>query len=409
MKRLYFLTLLLCAASLPLIAGNSIFSYDGYPVQFYGKDIYSLGMGDTGASDIFRNNTGLSNPAIYNLSNRSLFSTGLLMGYNAYKSLDNSGNKHSYLDNSLDLPYFSISVPIKTHHLGFQMNSYASGGVENQREFMLADSTVITEKQEMDRYLYRTDLKYSFNWGRNSIGISGNYYFGHEVRSLTQEADFGLFNTNEEVARSYKNPSFTVGFLRSFNKIAFGATYSMGCTLTGEEVRTSIHEEEDPVDYSYKIPDKVSASVTVLPIPGIKIASDFQYETWNSIDADTYDDAWKLGLGIAYEPFADAKKSTWMRLPVRGGVSYRKLAFKANEQEIDELGLSLGLSLPLKGDVNRIDLGLQYLRRGDLNTNRLQDDSFLLMIGFTGFDILAKASDRTAPREIPEKEDVNPW
>jgi len=76
---------------------------------------------------------------------------------------------------------------------------------------------------------------------------------------------------------------------------------------------------------------------------------------------------------------------------------------------VNELALSLGVSLPLKGEVNRIDIGFQYSRRGDLDQNKLLDNSYLLMFGFTGFDILSKAPDRTAPREIPEKEDLGTW
>ena len=29
-----------------------------------------------------------------------------------------------------------------------------------------------------------------------------------------------------------------------------------------------------------------------------------------------------------------------------------------------------------------------------------------LMIGFTGYDIISKGKDKTAPRNIPEKEDI---
>jgi hypothetical protein len=57
------------------------FSFYGTPYQYYGNDIYSMGMGDAGATDIFRNNTGYANPAQYNLIKQSLFSTGLLFGY----------------------------------------------------------------------------------------------------------------------------------------------------------------------------------------------------------------------------------------------------------------------------------------------------------------------------------------
>ncbi|MGM0680542.1 MAG: transporter, partial [Pseudomonadota bacterium] len=53
----------------------------------------------------------------------------------------------------------------------------------------------------IDRYLYKLDLIYSVNLGNNNFGISGNYYLGHDVRNFTQEAEYGLFNTREELAR----------------------------------------------------------------------------------------------------------------------------------------------------------------------------------------------------------------
>ena len=96
---------IVCAIS----AGNSIFSYDGIPLRYYGQDIYSMGMGDAGSSDIFRVNTGYANPALNHTPNRALVSTGIMFGYTTYKSDENGTRK--YRDNSLDFPYFSINLP----------------------------------------------------------------------------------------------------------------------------------------------------------------------------------------------------------------------------------------------------------------------------------------------------------
>jgi hypothetical protein len=403
------LILLLNLAALPLIAGNSILSFDGYPIQYFGKDIYSLGMGDTGASDIFRNNTGYANPAMHNMNNRSLFSTGILPGYNAYRSRDSLGTESRYIDNSLDFPFFSLSIPLKRHRLGFQFSSYTAGTVANEREFLLPDSTEITEEHGMDRYIYRVDLIYSVSLGRHNLGVSGNYYFGHEVRDFTQTSEAWLYNTHEEIARDYKNPSFTAGYLYHWDKIALGAHYTMGVTLKGEEVRSSTHETEDPVAYEFKVPSQYAVSVTALPYPEFKVAADAHYETWSAIDTAKYTDGYKAGLGLAYEPEAANERRGLLSLPWRTGISWRHLPFEVDDQEVSELALSLGASLPLKGDVNRIDLGFQYAKRGNLERNGLSDNSFLLMFGFTGFDILGKAPDRTAPREIPEKEDIGTW
>lgn len=397
------LCVLLCLAALALNAGNSIFSYDGYPVQYYGNDIYSLGMGDAGASDIFRNNTGYGNPAMRSLSNRSLFSTGLLMGYNRYRSRDESGKENSFLDNSLDFPYFSLSIPIQKHRIGFQFHSYGSGVVANKHE---ADG--ITETQSMDRYLFRSDLIYSYGWEGYQVGLSGNYYFGHEYRMFALDVPGAYFNPREDLTRNYSNPSFTVGALKYFAKTSIGAHFSKGCTLSGEEVRSSIHEEEHTGDYHYKLPDKLSLSATHLVSPELKVATDLNYELWGAVDEANYDNGWKVAVGAAFEPKPDQSKKAFLRVPLRTGLSYRHLPFRANAAEINELALSLGLSLNFKDSVNRIDIGLQYLKRGGLETNKLTEDSFMLMFGFTGFDILTKASDRTAPRDIPQKEDLAP-
>ncbi len=54
----------------------------------------------------------LCNPAMHNRNNYTLFSTGMISGYTKYQSRYN-GVKHSYRDDSLDFPYFNISIPVK--------------------------------------------------------------------------------------------------------------------------------------------------------------------------------------------------------------------------------------------------------------------------------------------------------
>ena len=84
MKKYLLITLIALSAS--LWAGNSIFSYQGFPVQYYGRDIYSLGMGDTGSSDTFRYNTGYANPALHHRENKTIFGTGMIFGFTGYSS-----------------------------------------------------------------------------------------------------------------------------------------------------------------------------------------------------------------------------------------------------------------------------------------------------------------------------------
>ena len=399
MKKHVLVILALCFSA--LWAGNSIFSYEGFPVQNYGKDIYSLGMGDTGASDIFRYNTGYANPAMHNHSNRTLFATGILMGYSIYDS-EYQGEKQNFWDDMLDFPYFSLSIPVRKHRWGLQFNSQASGLVHNQIQF--PDGTI--EKQSSDKYLYRADFIYSTNYKNFDMGVSANYYFGHDTQTFSQIDADNSFNTYESMVRDFKNPSATIGVLQSFDRLCLGAHVSLPVVLKGESVRSSVHNTEDAVDYEYELPAQYNISATYLPLKQFKLAADLSYEPWSAVSS-TYRDAMKAGLGFAYEPDVDLHKTVFMRLPMRVGASYRQLAFNDKDGgTIDEIALSYGLTLPLKRDVNRIDLGFQYLKRGDLGKNQLSDTSLMLMIGFTGFDIISRANDRTAPREIPVKEEI---
>lgn len=401
MKKLFTLGLALIAFS--LWAGNSIFSYYGYPVQFYGRDIYSMGMGDSGASDIFRYNTGYANPALSNRSNKSLFGTGIIAGYTTYKS-EYQGTDRSFRDDALDIPYFSISVPVLRHRFGFQFNSYASGAVKNQ--FVYPDSTI--ERQESEKYLYRADLIYSFNYKNLNLGLSGNYYFGHDNRTFEQSSADNTIPTKESLLQSYKNPTLTLGALQSYQKHSVGLHLTLPVTLEGESTRSSTHSTEEPVEITYDLPMQYALSYTGMLLPQLKVAVDANYESYAQIE-DALRDGIKLGMGVAYEPLK-AQKRWWKSIPLRAGWWYRELPFQDNQGAyIDEMAYTAGLSLPLKNDVSRVDISLQYLSRGSLEENKLSDRSLMFLFGFTGFDIFSKAADRTAPREIPVAEDIQAW
>jgi len=384
-----------------LWGGNSIFSFDGFPVQNYGKDVYSLGMGDTGASDVFRINTGFANPAMLDRSNKTLFATGILMGYTKYQS-ERNGVKQSFRDDSLDFPYFSISVPLGNNRFGMQFNSLASGVVANQTS--LPDGAI--EKQSSDKYLYKADLIYSRYYKNFSAGVGGNFYFGHDKHIFSQTGLYSNFDTKEILVRDFKNVGYTFGLLQRINNLSLGAHMSLPLSLKGDMVRSSIHNTEAAVSYEYELPAQYNASATIALGDNFRVATDLSYETWESI-SNAYRNTAKLGVGFAFEPEQDVQRTSFGRIPLRAGASYRQLAFKDRlGGDIDETVLSCGLTLPLKSKISRIDMGLQYVQRGQLSKNKLSDTSFMFMLGLTGFDIITGSKDNKAPRDIPVKEDI---
>lgn len=391
--------------SVPLWGGNSIFSYLGTAWQHYGNDIYGMSMGDVGVSDVFRKNTGFGNPAIMGAANRTLFSTGILFGWTSYKS--GGETERTFRDQSLDFPYFSVTIPVNNHHFGFQFNSLASGVVQNETTFM-ADSLTILEKHSIDRYIYRADLMYALHYRYFNLGVGVNYYLGHDIRRFFQDGGYGVFNTSEKLERNYKNPSGSIGFTAERENMSLGAVYSHESNLKGELVRSSIHETENLGTVRYSIPSQLTAGYTYKYKDEYKVSTDYTLSLWESAKYSEYEhNSWKIGLGLAHEPKADTRRTILGQMPKRCGLYYRTLPFEANGNSVTETAVSAGLTIPIKQSENRLDIGIQYLWRGNVDEHNLQDRSLMFMFGVTGFDILTKAFSRSAPREIPQVEDIS--
>jgi hypothetical protein len=403
------LPIIVLASTLPLYGGNSIFSYHGAPCQNFGNDIYGMSMGDVGVSDIFRKNTGYGNPAMLGNTTKTLFSTGLLFGWTGYSSEYSNANK-TFKDNSLDFPFFSVAVPYRSHHFGFQFNSLASGVAKN-RTPVTVDTVSFTELQSVDSYIYRADLLYAYSLKFINLGIGLNYYFGHDIRAFEQqfnpETGYVVFDTHEILERTYKNPSASVGITANLKSTALGAYFTKGCTLSGEIIRSSIHETENLGKTEHIIPNHIAAGLTQKLGNEFKVSTDVKIDLWGMENQTQYPkDSWKIGIGFAQEPSEGSKTTLVGQMPKRFGIYHRLLPFEVNNNPVTETALTCGLTLPIKQSDNRLDFGLQYLWRGNLDKNNLQDRSLMFMLGLTGFDVISHEYKRMTPREIPEIEEL---
>ena len=153
------------------IFGNSIFSFEGMPIQSYGCDVYSVGMGGTGSGDLFRVNTNYFNPANIITANKVILSTAVSMGYQWY--IDNIGN--SYRDNGLFFPYFNFAVPISNHKFAFNFNSFSSGNIENQKAGVW-EGYEYTEINRINSSLFKAELIYAYKNPFVNAGLSLVYY-----------------------------------------------------------------------------------------------------------------------------------------------------------------------------------------------------------------------------------------
>ena len=382
---------------------NSIFSFKGMPLQYYGNDVYGMGMGDTGAADLFRINPNFSNPSIATSTDKVLFSTAVSMGFMWYE--DAEGN--TFRDDGMQLPYFQIAVPVLNHRFGFSFNSIASGDLENESVGLTEDgSYTFTETNRLSSSLFKAEGIYAYKNPIVNIGIGASYYLGHRVRYWKSDFDdSSLTDTKYEIEKTFKNPGFSIGLSKKINQLSMGLTYSNHVKLKGDVEYKFDHDPwsnsiDKADDYLFEVAPSISGAFTYRFLERYKASFDMHYDIWE--DTNLYDkNVFKAGLGFAYDPLSGYGK-WYERIPIRLGGYIRELPFEANNTKIAEQVVTFGTSIPLKSANKKIELAVQYLNRGNIDDNNLSDRSLIFTFGITGFDIFKKRPKKIEHREIPE-------
>lgn len=386
-----------------LLSANSVFSFSGMPIQHYGADVYGTGMGDTGSADLFRINPNYTNPSMLANANKVFLSTAITSGYMWYEDANNK-----YKDDGLYFPYFSIAVPIGLHRIGFNFNQVASGNLENEisgSTDILDDPLDYTEVNRLSSSLMKADFAYAYKNKYVNVGMAANFYLGNQVRYW--EYNFSnpdYVDAKYELEKNFKNPGYTIGVSKKLENISVGASYSSAVELDGETIFKYNHfpspETISDEIVEYYVPARFNSAITQKLGKKFKVSVDGFYELWSEND-DYTDDAYKLGAGFAYDPLSGYGE-WYNNIPYRFGYSIRQLPFEVNENKIMEKSFSFGTSIPLKSSNKKLDLALQYLTRGDIDDHGMQDSSFTISIGITGFDIFSKRRKKTEHRDIPQ-------
>ena len=403
MKFSVLMVVILLTASL---AANSIFSFDGMPVRFYGNDVYGMGMGDTGIADLHRINPNFTNPSMTVTANKVLFSTAASLGYMWYKDdLDNS-----FRDDGMQLPYFQLAVPLLNHRIGFNFNSMASGVLKNSwnTQFVTSGGDTLTYREinKLSSSLFKADLIYAYKNPIANVGVAVTYYLGHRIQYWKLDFDDNDYkDTKYEIEKDFKNPGVTLGASKKIDNLSLALSYSSHTKLDGDVYFKYGHTPlADTLDWKdnclFEVPAKISGGVSYKLLEKYKASLEFHYEMWK--DTELYDkNTYKLGFGVGYDPLS-GYGNWYERIPLRCGAYISELPFEKNDAKIMEKALTFGTSIPLKSANKKFEIAVQYITRGEVDKNGLSDHSLMFSFGIVGFDIFLKSPKKIEPRDIPQ-------
>ncbi len=401
-KRYVFLTLLAIASC--ALAANSIFSTHGFAEQYYSVDTYSIGMGETGYSDLYRFNTGFGNPSLVTSCSSVVFSAGVQFGYMYYS--DKEGK--SFRDDGLFLPYFSAAVPFGNHHLALNFNTVSAGNYTNEKQttsYVGSDTLSVKETNRIESNIYRLDLIYGLHTEWINVGVGFNYYTGQRSRYVRKNIlDTDYVDSVYETNHFYHSYGWNIGLSKRFSNFSLGAAYSPKITLSGDAEVNFVFDPdtEELKDSQYELPERYSLSATWRWRQKFKFSTDLHYELWDKTDNEVENlNSIRAGFGIAFDPIYE-KQSWYASLPVRVGFSYRQLPFEVNDKRVNEMKYSGGFSVPFKSPGKEIHFAVQYTLRGDRNEHGVQEKTIMFTIGTKGFDIFKKRTKKIEHRDIPQ-------
>lgn len=251
-----------------------------------------------------------------------------------------------------------------------------------------------------------------------SLGANANYLFGHvdQQTKFYYPQGFGYVNTISSESIIFNDFGLNFGLiiqkkLKHNIDATLGATYSFGKDINvgyDRFIGAFISDGNDIVNVvdtvslvegekrKFSKPQQVRGGLSFMFNDKLLLSFDASYGVWKNKSSQEYvffdnDSKFKndvgLRFGVEYTPDGKMKfKGNFFKaISYRAGVNYTNCYQTVNDKQISEISTTFGLGIPLyrKASATRINLGMQYGQRGDINSTLIKEEFINYYIGFT--------------------------
>lgn len=347
----------------------------------------------------------IENPAFYpNLK----YTTMSLGGSYSTTKLESNTDKEKARRTTLD--YLAVGIPMGKFAAGFGLMPYSSVGykIENVPSADVPQRRRYTGSGGVNKAFLGAGYQITKAF---SVGAEFGYYFGDiETNSLT-EIDTVQYGTRELNESRVSGAGFNAGLSYSSRigkKLLFtaSAVYSPETKMTFKNERTiSLVQfvnsgysivETDTIpknDIKIMVPSKLSFGAGIGEVKKWMVGTQFTVSTRNSL-TNRFDDisnsefrnGFKYSLGGYYIPNFTSFSDYWKRVVYRGGFKYEETGLVVNDKAIKDVGMTLGVGLPLTGTFSNINVGLEYGKRGTKDAGLVEENYLNFTVGLSFSD-----------------------
>lgn len=400
-----------------LIGGVTSFAFS----QAARSPFSSFGIGEYYGNNLAHNQgmagVGISNPQYYYLNNKN----PALLVYNRFTVFEGGmiveqrtvrGDSTKEVNSNGNLNYLIMGFPVKpgkwTTSVGLMPYSNVNFVLNYKNDISGSTNTVdVTEKGSggINQFFWSNGVSLHKNL---SVGLKATYLFS----SIINETTNSLTNTNQQVAyfptiyeRTYvKDFDFSLGIAyhkdsltKKNYRLNIGAVYDFKTDLNSElsqrVERRPISKGTDSVTLAtingnITLPQTFSGGISLSKGYQWTLGADFtylDYKQYRGIDgqpSSNIKSAFRMALGFEFTPDLASPSSYLKRMTYRTGVSLDNYPYLVNNSNVKDFGINFGLSLPVSR-ISSLDIAVKFGKRGDLQTNTIEEKYFKLYFGVT--------------------------
>lgn len=345
----------------------------------------------------------LENPASYSSLKLTTFSLG---GTYGTKKLQTNSGSASARNTTLD--YLAVGLPLGKFGVGFGLIPYSSVGYKIESLSMLDGGTNkrLSGTGGLNKVFFGIGYKIASNF---SIGADVHYNFGVIETSSLEYVTNVATGTRELNTANFSGANFNIGTMyqtKISKKLTFFSSlnYTVQGTLVSKNTRDiaavkydsafnmvvvdALAEDKKQVDI--KLPSKISFSAGIGEAKKWLVGGKISYQktsgqenTYNQASNVSYGKYSSVSLGGYYIPNYSSFSGYAKKIVYRGGIRYEKTGLIVNSQSINDVGVTLGLGLPLTGTFSNINFGFELGKRGTTNANLVKENYANFSVGFS--------------------------
>jgi len=234
-----------------------------------------------------------------------------------------------------------------------------------------------------------------------SIGISARYLFGTitKLRSTSFPDSLFVLTSQIDETKTISDFYFDYGIqysvkLKNNYKLNLGLIFSNSTKINTKSNYLSktflynsgqnIEYLTDTLDYSptkkgtFLLPAKIGFGIALEKPRKWLVEADFDWQNWKKYKSfnvsDSLKNSYKIAIGGNFTPNYTSISSYWKRVNYRFGFRFSKSYLELRGNNINEIGFSIGIGLPLRKSNTTINFGIEVGNRGTINDELIQEN-----------------------------------